>query len=102
MLVPMPRRGFPRVQRFVPFLGSHSDSTEADPCLFRRERGDDFLEPRIIPKPIEHRIEHGIGPKMASRPRLIAAGARSAYMASAPSSLGDSAASPPPRKPNPR
>src|SRR6266581_276927 len=37
MLVPMPRRGFPRVQRFVLFLGNHSGSSEADPYLFRRE-----------------------------------------------------------------
>ena len=59
-------------------------------------------EATILSERGSFRSRSNIGPKMASRPRLIAAGARSAYMASAPSSLGDSAASPPPRKPNPR
>ena len=53
----LPRRGLPRVQRFVLFLGSHSGSTEADPCLFRRGRGGEFLETRIVPELVEHRIK---------------------------------------------
>src|SRR6266571_3524288 len=34
MLVPMPRGGFPPVQRFLLCLGNHSGSSEADPTFY--------------------------------------------------------------------
>src|SRR6266480_7774692 len=70
MLVPMPRRGFPRGQRFVLFLGSHSGSTEAGPCLFRRKRGDDFLEALLAALKVPFRIRIGHGKLLVNRFRL--------------------------------